>query len=117
MFSRIVRNVSEQMVNLVKDQIKIHPVLVYSKGYCPYCTRAKNTLTNLQVEFKVFELDSMKEGNDIFEALVKLTKQETVPNIFISGNHIGGSSDLLEGLKSGKIQELLKQNQIKFKEI
>ena len=117
MFSRIARNVSEQMINLVKDQIKMNPVLVYSKGYCPYCIRAKNTLTNLKVDFKFFEIDAVKEGNEISQALLHLTKQDTVPNIFIAGNHIGGSSELLEGLKSGKIQELLKENKIKFREI
>lgn len=50
----------------------------------------------------------MEEGSDIQDALQAMTKQKTVPNIFISGKHIGGSSDLEALHSKGKLVDLLK---------
>lgn len=49
----------------------------------------------------------MEDGPDVQQALLELTGQRTVPNVFIKGNHIGGNDDTQAAAKSGKIQELL----------
>ena len=56
----------------------------------------------------IIELDEESDGADIQNYLFEKTGQRTVPNIFIGGKHIGGSSDLssLEG--SGELQKLIK---------
>jgi glutaredoxin 3 len=115
MFLRIGRFGSQQVLNQLKSDIEKYPVLVYSKDYCPYCTQAKSTLSSLEIPFKVFELDSLPNGDALFKGLETLTNQSTVPNIFIGGDHIGGCSDLLSGLSSGKIQSLLTSKKIPFK--
>lgn len=40
--------------------------------------------------FQVYELDVEADGSDIQNALFDITKQRSVPNVFISGKHIGG---------------------------
>lgn len=47
-------------------------------------------------------------GNEIQSILKTITKQSTVPNIFINGDHIGGCSDLEKLDQCGKLDTLLK---------
>ena len=82
------------MNSKTEEEIKSAKVIVYSKTYCPYCTEAKNILNRGQVKYEVRELDKMADGAQIQETLYKITNQNTVPNIFIAGRHIGGCSDL-----------------------
>jgi glutaredoxin len=42
-------------------------------SYCPYCTKAKETLTKEGAKFEVVELDKRKDGDAIQLALFKLT--------------------------------------------
>lgn len=54
------------------------------------------------------ELDEESDGAEIQEALLELTGQRTVPNVFIAGEHIGGNSDV-QALKSqGKLDSKIK---------
>ena len=36
-----------------------------------------------------------------------MTGQRTVPNIFISGKHIGGCDDIMRAQQSGELQQLV----------
>ena len=45
----------------------------------------------------------------IQEALRRLTKQSTVPNIFINQKHIGGCDDTMALHKAGKLAPLLQK--------
>ncbi|CAO3659762.1 unnamed protein product [Umbelopsis vinacea] len=90
----------------VEEIIANNKVAVFSKSYCPYCRRAKETLKAL-TEFFVIELDQVEDGDAIQEYLARKTGQRTVPNIFINQQHIGGCDDLLQAKASGKLQKLL----------
>ncbi len=85
--------------------------MVFSKSYCPYCNNTKRILDGLNAKYKAYELNVEADGDDVQNALHKMTGQRTVPNIFIGQVHIGGNSDLEAVVKSGKdgksIQQLL----------
>ena len=49
----------------------------------------------------------MDDGNDIQAALLDLTGQKTVPNVFIKGEHLGGNDNTQAAAKSGKLAEML----------
>ncbi|RPB23730.1 glutaredoxin domain-containing protein [Terfezia boudieri ATCC MYA-4762] len=84
-----------------------NPVVVFSKSYCPYCRATKSLLTENNAKFFALELDQVDDCSDIQEALKELTKQTTVPNIYINKNHIGGNSDLQS--KRPQLKEMLIQ--------
>ncbi|KAJ3361494.1 hypothetical protein GGF32_007252 [Allomyces javanicus] len=92
---------------LVSKLIAENNAMVFSKSYCPYCRKAKDTLTTLGKPFHAIELDQIATGDLIQAHLKELTGQRTVPNIFIKGKHIGGSSDLTDLLNSGKLKSML----------
>ncbi|KAF9937124.1 hypothetical protein BGZ75_005978 [Mortierella antarctica] len=82
-------------------------VVVFSKTYCPYCTKAKNLLAKLGASAHIVELDSEDDGSAIQAYLLELTGQRTVPNIFIGQKHIGGCDDLFAIEKNGQLKTLL----------
>ncbi|KAK3328074.1 thioredoxin-like protein [Cercophora scortea] len=88
-------------------------VMVFSKSYCPYCNNTKRILDGLKAKYGLYELNQEKDGDAIQAALLKMTGQRTVPNVFIGKEHIGGNSDLETVVREGKgdksIQELLRE--------
>ena len=49
----------------------------------------------------------MDDGRDIQDALLEMSGQKTVPNVWVKGEHLGGNDDTQAAAKSGKLQELL----------
>jgi len=105
---RLVNN-AEEASKYVDDLIKAHHVIVFSKTTCPYCTKAKNLLKELNAKAHTIELDKLDsaDGTLIQEALKKKSKQSTVPNIYINGKHIGGCDDTIKLHSQGKLVPLL----------
>ena len=71
--------------------------VVFSKTICPYCVTAKEALAVRGVEY-----DDVQVNVDISkEEMQSLIQQrtgvlvDTVPQIFIDGDYIGGADDLL----------------------
>jgi glutaredoxin 3 len=88
--------------------ISSHKVAVFSKTYCPYCSKTKSTLQGLNVpNVGILELDNESNGSDIQAYLKDKTGQNSVPNVFINGKHIGGNSDLQELHSKGELQKLI----------
>ena len=92
----------------IDSVIQKTPVVVFSKTYCPYCTKAKNTLKNLITNSNIiiYELDEMDNGNEIQNAL-SFTGATSVPRVFVGGKFIGGGDDTVAKAKSGELQKLI----------
>ena len=67
---------------------------MFSKDYCPYCDQAKAEFERVGVAYDIVELNKLPDGADQQRILKDITRQNTVPNIFIGGQHVGGFSDL-----------------------
>ena len=79
-------------------------VSIYSKGYCPYCKRAKATLQDLGLRFEEFDITN----NAYYEQEMRQrSKRHTVPQIFVNDQHIGGNDDLQIALQNGKLNAIL----------
>ncbi|XP_069694158.1 thioredoxin reductase 1, cytoplasmic-like isoform X2 [Periplaneta americana] len=48
-----------------------------------------------------------REGQEIQQYLFEKTKQKTVPNVFVNGNHIGGCDATFQAHANGRLNELL----------
>jgi glutaredoxin 3 len=59
----------------------------------------------------VMDLDLLDSDGPLIQMeLLMKTKQRTVPNIYIGGKHIGGSSDLQELFQNGQLEKMLEQS-------
>jgi glutaredoxin-like protein len=72
------------------NQAKPEPVSIFTKPGCPFCIKAKALLTEKGLAFEEITLGT----NASLTSLKAITGRETVPQVFIGGNHIGGSDDL-----------------------
>ncbi|AHG20171.1 glutaredoxin [Chania multitudinisentens RB-25] len=66
-------------------------VEIYTKVTCPFCHRAKALLGSKGVVFNEIAIDG---DNVKREEMIARSGRTTVPQIFISGQHIGGCDDL-----------------------
>lgn len=79
-------------------------VTVYSTSYCPYCVRAKDLLKRKGAAFTELnaEDDAVRE-----DMIAKAGGRRTVPQIFINGQHVGGSDELHALDKAGNLDAML----------
>lgn len=80
-------------------------VEIYTKAFCGYCVRAKELLRSKGVEFE--EYDITMGGPKRTEMLERANGGTTVPQIFIDGQHIGGSDRLAALDREGRLDALL----------
>lgn len=80
-------------------------VELYTKGYCPYCKRAKALLSEKGVSFTDYEIDKQPELRDVM--IERANGGHTVPQIFIGDTHVGGCDDLFALESQGKLDALL----------
>lgn len=80
-------------------------VIMYSTGYCPYCTRARALLEQKKVGFTDIRVDLHPELRD---EMISKSGRTTVPQIFINGQAIGGCDDLYALEAQGTLNQLLK---------
>lgn len=80
-------------------------VEIYTKAFCPYCSRAMRLLAEKGVE--PVEYDITLGGQKRAEMIDRANGGTTVPQIFIDGRHIGGSDDLAALEAEGKLDALL----------
>lgn len=82
-------------------------VEIYTKGYCPYCHRAKALLQQKGVEYTEFAVDAEPALRD--EMIQRANGGYTVPQIFINGQHIGGCDEMYALERQQKLDPLLAQ--------
>ena len=80
-------------------------VEIYTKAFCGYCARAKALLNDKGVAFE--EYDITMGGPKRAEMLQRSRGGSTVSQIFIDGQHIGGSDDMAALNRQGKLDPLL----------
>ena len=80
-------------------------VEIYTKAYCPYCTRAMKLLASKGVTPD--EHDITMGGPGRAEMIGRANGRTTVPQVFIDGRHIGGSDDLAALDRAGGLDPLL----------
>ncbi len=80
-------------------------VEIYTKAFCPYCTRAKRLLQAKGAAFE--EYDITLGGPQRQEMIQRANGRTTVPQIFIDGRHIGGCDDMVDLERDGRLDPLL----------
>ena len=79
---------------------------IYTTPFCGYCARAKSLLDRKGAAYE--ETDVMMDDKKRTE-MRERAKRTTVPQIFINGQHIGGSDELAALEQQGKLDALLAQ--------
>jgi len=80
-------------------------VELYTTMFCPYCSRARSLLQKKGVSFD--DIDVMMDDDKRAEMIERAGGRRTVPQVFIDGQHIGGSDELAALDRDGKLDPLL----------
>jgi thioredoxin reductase (NADPH) len=80
-------------------------IVMYTKSWCPYCTRAKTLLTAKGQTWTEIDVEAEPARRD--EMIEKSGGQRTVPQIFIDDRHVGGFDDLQALEDAGELDPLL----------
>jgi cysteine synthase A len=89
-----------------------NPVVLFALEWCEFCWAIRKLFTELDIPFKAVDLDSVVYqeddwGGQIRAALNARLGSNTIPQIFIAGEHLGGATDTFEAFKSGDLQKQL----------
>lgn len=79
-------------------------VELYTTPYCPYCRRALKLLDKKGVTYTNYDVSN---NRPMFQTIMAQTGSDTVPQIFIDGQFIGGCDDLHELDAKGTLDGLL----------
>jgi len=92
-------------IKIIKGFKTVPTIELYTTFLCPFCLRAKNLLKKKEVTFTEISVD----GNPGLRQ--QMTERsgggQTVPQIFIDGDPIGGSDELVAMEHSGELDRLL----------
>ena len=80
-------------------------VEIYTGPLCAFCDRAKALLNKKGVSFK--EINLASDASKMEEMIKRTNGMKTVPQIFISGQHIGGNDKLQVLENEEKLNSLL----------
>ena len=80
-------------------------VIVYTRAFCPYCTRAVALLQRKGVD--VTEIDATGDPQKR-EEMINRSGRWTFPQIFVGETHVGGCDDLHALEQVGGLEPLLR---------
>ncbi len=79
-------------------------VEIYTTDFCGYCTRAKSLLASKGVKVEEYKAGGNAEKK---REMIQRGGGYTFPQIFINGRHVGGSDDIHDLDRHGRLDPLL----------
>mmetsp|Transcript_50601 Transcript_50601/g.96627 ORF Transcript_50601/g.96627 Transcript_50601/m.96627 type:complete len:124 (+) Transcript_50601:1-372(+) len=93
-------------------------VEMYTANGCTFCAQARDALTLLGLTWLEIDIESEDETPVDVERRVRHARFNTVPQLYVvykeTEEHIGGATELISEIKSGRFQERLKAANIPF---
>jgi glutaredoxin 3 len=79
-------------------------VEMYATSWCPYCARARALLKQKGVAFTEIDIEEQPARRG---EMIRRAGRTSVPQIFIDGEHIGGSDEMAALERAGKLDAKL----------
>jgi glutaredoxin 3 len=80
-------------------------VTIYTRQFCPYCTRAVALLKDKKADFREIDAGMSSELKD--EMIQRSGGGRTFPQIFVGETHIGGCDDMIALDRAGRLDPML----------
>ena len=86
------------------------PVIrIYTTRWCGYCAAARELLDEKGVQYEVIDVDFNK---NLRREMTELSGRQSVPQIFIDSQPVGGYDDIAALDASGKLNSMLGLNKL-----
>ena len=98
---------------------KQQPVVMFALEWCEFCWALRNVFAKFEIACRSIDLDSVEyqsggRGGKIRAALAARTSMSTIPQVFFSGEFIGGCTETLDALKTGRLQQIMDRGNVPF---
>ncbi|MDH5354176.1 MAG: pyridoxal-phosphate dependent enzyme [Gammaproteobacteria bacterium] len=110
-------------VEEIDSVLKNNPdqVVMFSLEWCEFCWSVRKMMTQCEIPFITIDLDSVAyqendRGGKILEVLKQKNDWETIPQIYIGSQFMGGATDFFDVGKAGDLESLLEARGIPFNE-
>ena len=80
-------------------------VTIYTRGFCPYCSRAVSLLKTKGADFT--EIDAGMDPDKKAEMSQRCNGGRTFPQFFVGNTHIGGCDEMFALDRAGKLDPML----------
>ena len=80
-------------------------IIVYANQSCPFCIRARKLLDVKGLEYDLIDVTGSPER---WAQMEERSGRNTIPQVFVKGQHVGGYDDLYAADQSGRLDEMLK---------
>ncbi|GAA0330321.1 Grx4 family monothiol glutaredoxin [Morganella psychrotolerans] len=102
-------------IEKIERQIKENPILLYMKGSpklpsCGFSAQAVQALASCEERFAYVDI---LQNPDIRAELPKYANWPTFPQLWIGGELVGGCDIIMEMMRSGELQTLIKETAAK----
>jgi cysteine synthase A len=102
----------EEAEAFVAKAVAEEAVLLFALEWCEFCWSVRKLFAALAIEYRSVDLDSVAYqkgdlGGRIREALKLRTGSGTIPQIFIGGDFVGGSTEIVDLATRGELQKRL----------
>lgn len=97
------------------------PVVMFALQWCEFCWSIRKLFAQCDIPYRSVDLDAVEYqeenwGGKIRAALSAQTECQTIPQIFVGGEFIGGCTETFDAFKSGELQTLLHRCGVAFNE-
>lgn len=80
-------------------------IIVYANQSCPFCVRARKLLDAKGLDYELIDVTG---SPDLWSQMEARSGRNTIPQVFVKGQHVGGFDDLYAADQSGQLDEMLK---------
>lgn len=99
-----------ELQDLIKDSRQ--PIIMFALEWCEFCWSVRKLFDRYKIPFRCVSLDSVEyqrndHGGALRAALRAHTGWNTLPQIFIGGEFVGGCTDIFDEILSGRLVERL----------
>jgi cysteine synthase A len=90
------------------------PVVMFALEWCEFCWSVRKMFAHYGIPYRSVDLDSVEyqegeRGAKIRAAVSARTGIQTIPQIFVGGEFLGGATDVFDAFKEGRLQDLLRE--------
>jgi monothiol glutaredoxin len=98
----------------IESDVKSNPVVLFMKGtpvfpQCGFSARVVQVLSHLGVPFKGV---NVLEDMEIRDGIKAYANWPTIPQLYVSGEFVGGCDIVMEMFQAGELQTMLKEKGI-----
>ncbi len=111
--------IDAEAAQYIEDVVNNEPVVMFALEWCEFCWSLRKLFDAISVNYMSVDIDSVEyqdgeRGVKIRKALGERVGSPTMPQVFVGGEHVGGSTDVIERFQNGELQQRFDRGDIDY---